>query len=119
MYEDKSRVYALLDEHNSILRIEGEYTLPVDLSDWVLIDEGEPCDKRNLAQTHFIEGSLFEEHGIPLYKVENGEVVRRTDAMIEEDIANVVEHVAEPTQLDRIEAQAMFTALMTDTLLGA
>lgn len=29
----------------------------------------------------------------------------------------VKEPIDEPTQLDRIEAQAMFTALMTDTLL--
>ena len=29
------------------------------------------------------------------------------------------EAVEEPTQLDRIEAQTMFTALMTDTLLEA
>lgn len=101
--ELKSRVYALCDEHNSILRIEGEYTLPKNLDNWVLLEEGEPCDRLNLAQTHYISGALLEEHGIPLYTVENGEVVRRTDAMVKEDIAAIPEGVEEPTQEDRMD----------------
>ena len=48
--------------------------------------------------------------------IENGKVVIRE--MTEEELAAVPKYEAtEPTQLDRIEAQTMYTALMTDTLL--
>lgn len=43
------------------------------------------------------------------YKYEDGEFVL--------DPITIEEPVEEPTQLDRIEAQALYTALMTDTLL--
>jgi hypothetical protein len=44
----KSKVYVLIDSNNHIARIEGQYSLPLDLTDWVLIDEGYG-DKYNLA----------------------------------------------------------------------
>lgn len=55
MEETKSRVYILVDENNYITRIEGEYSLPSDLSGWILIEEGTPCDRLNLAQTHYLD----------------------------------------------------------------
>ena len=61
---------------------------------------------------------LFEfEHTIPLYKYENKEVIRRTDKEIEEAIAAIPVPVPTPSQIDRVEAQATYTAMMTDTLL--
>jgi len=61
---------------------------------------------------------LFEtQHMIPLYKYENGEVVKRTEEEIEADIAALPVPEEVPSQLDRVEAQAFFTAMMTDTLL--
>ena len=37
----KSKVYILVDnDTNHIIRIEGQYSLPSDLTDWVFIDEG-------------------------------------------------------------------------------
>lgn len=56
----------------------------------------------------------FTEDGIAKYKYVDGEVVERTEEEIEADRVEVVE---EPTQLDRIESQVLYTALMTDTLI--
>ena len=61
---------------------------------------------------------LFEyQHMIPLYKYESGEIVRRTDEEIAEDIAELPKPEDTPSQLDLIEAQVTYTAMMTDTLL--
>lgn len=57
------------------------------------------------------------QHMIPLYKYENGEVVKRTEEEIEADIADIPIPEEQPTQLDMIEAQVAYTAMMTDTLL--
>lgn len=54
---------------------------------------------------------------IPLYKYVDGEVVKRTAEEIGADRAALPAPEDAPTQLDRIEAQAVYTAMMTDTLL--
>ena len=62
--------------------------------------------------------SLYEQiHMIPLYKYENSEVVKRTKEEITADIAALPTPEEQPTQLDMIEAQVAYTAMMTDTLL--
>ena len=48
------------------------------------------------------------------YKLVDGKVAERTQ---EEMDADYTPPEATPTQLDRIEAQALYTALMTDTIL--
>ena len=111
----KSKVYIKVDEQDRIVRCEGEYTLPSDLSGWILIDEGEPCDKRNLAQSHYLPGGLYTMDGLPRYKYENNTVILRTEAELSTDRANIPEPA--PTQLDKIEAQVTYTAMVTDTLL--
>ena len=111
----KSHVYIKTDEQDRIVRCEGEYTLPSDLSGWILIDEGEPCDKRNLAQSHYFPGGLYTMDGIPRYKWDGSVAVLRTEEELEADRANIPEPA--PTQLDRIEAQVTYTAMATDTLL--
>ena len=60
--------------------------------------------------------ALFEEHGIPLYKY-NGAVVERSAQEIVADLAAIPDPEELPSQLDMIEAQAVYTAIMTDTLL--
>ena len=54
---------------------------------------------------------------IPLYKYENGEVVKRTEDEIGADIAALPVPEETPSQIDQIEAQVVYTAMMTDTLL--
>lgn len=64
----KSRVYILTDEAGRVLRLEGEYSLPSDLTGWTLIEEGPACDRLNLAQSHFLDGPLYDYQGRPRYR---------------------------------------------------
>lgn len=64
----KSRVYILTDEAGRVLRLEGEYSLPADLTGWTLIEEGPPCDRLNLAQSHYLDGPLYDYQGRPRYR---------------------------------------------------
>lgn len=111
--QPKSRVFILTDDNNRITRIEGEYTLPQDLTDWIQIDEGYG-DKYNLAQTHYLEKPITTEDGIYQYKYENEEVTERTEEEIEAD-RKVIPVV--PTPMETLESQVLYTAAMTDTLL--
>lgn len=64
----KSRVYIQTDEAGRVLRLEGEYSLPADLTGWTLVEEGEPCDRLNLAQSHYLDGPLYDYQGRPRYR---------------------------------------------------
>lgn len=110
----KSRVYILLDEKERIVRIEGEYSLPSDLTGWVQIDEGYG-DRYSLAQSHYLDGGLYTMQGIPRYKYAGGVCVLRSEDEIAEDMAALP--TPQPSQLDRVEAQATYTAMMTDTMM--
>ena len=81
----KSRVYIRTDEQGRIVRCEGEYTLPSDLDGWTLIEEGPPCDRLNLAQSHYFDGGLYTSDGIPRYKLVDGQPVERSEEEIEVD----------------------------------
>lgn len=111
--EPKSRVFIKIDDNNIVTRIEGEYTLPQDLTDWIQIDEGYG-DKYNLAQIHYLENGLTTEDGIYQYKYENEKVTERTEEEIEADREAIP---ITPTPLEQLEAQVFYTAAMTDTLL--
>lgn len=110
----KSKVYILLDEKERIVRIEGEYSLPADLTGWVQIDEGYG-DRFSLAQSHYLDGGLYTMQGIPRYKYEDGACVLRSEAEIAADLDALPK--PQPSQLDRVEAQATYTAMMTDTMM--
>ena len=83
----KSHVYIKTDEQNRIVRCEGEYSLPSDLSGWILIDEGAPCDKRNLAQSMYFDGGLYTMDGIPRYRWDGSAAVLRTEEELDADRA--------------------------------
>lgn len=62
--------------------------------------------------------NLYEmDHMIPLYKYVRGSVLKRSAEEIEADIAALPDPGETPSQLDMIEAQVVYTAMMTDTLL--
>ena len=86
-FEMKSRVYIKADDRNRIVRCEGEYTLPSDLTDWILIEEGAPCDRLNLAQSHYFDGGLYTMDGIPRYRWDGSAAVERTEEELEADRA--------------------------------
>lgn len=110
----KSRVYILLDEKERIVRVEGEYSLPSDLTGWVQIDEGYG-DRFSLAQSHYLDDGLYTMQGIPRYKYDGGACVLRSEAELAADRDALPK--PQPSQLDRIEAQATYTAMMTDTMM--
>ena len=86
-FEMKSHVYIKVDEQGRITRCEGEYTLPSDLTDWILIEEGQPCDRLNLAQSHYFDGGLYTRDGIPRYRWDGTQAVLRDEAELEADRA--------------------------------
>ena len=114
MFEIKPyEVYIKVDEKNRITSVNSSAFL-TDLTGWIKIDEGFG-DKYHHAQGNYFEDGLYEfEHMIPQYKCIDGAVVKRTAEEIAGDIVEVVEV---PSQLDVIEAQVTYTAMMTDTLL--
>lgn len=101
MQTSKSRVYVLTDAQGRITRIEGEYTLPADLTDWVLVEEGAPCDRLNLAQSHYLDKPLYDG-AVPRYKLVDGKAVERTAEEIEADKAALPK--PEPTAEDDTNA---------------
>lgn len=112
---NKSKVYVLLDSEGRIIRIDGGYTLSniQNVDEWTLIDEGYG-DRYNLCQGNYLPKPIRDDRGIYRYKLVDGQPVERTQ---EEMDADYVEPQEAPSQLDRIEAQALYTALMTDTLI--
>ena len=97
-FEMKSHVYIRTDEQGRITRCEGEYTLPADLDGWTLIEEGPPCDRLNLAQSHYFEGGLYTMDGIPRYEWTGEAAVLRSEDAIEQDRASVAQPEQPPTQ---------------------
>lgn len=67
-FETKSKVYIQTDGQSRILRCEGGYTTPANLTDWIEIDEG-VGDKYNLCQSHYFPGGLYTMDGIPPVQV--------------------------------------------------
>lgn len=82
----KSKVYIQTDSDGHILRCEGGYTTPTDLTDWTYIDEG-TGDKYNLCQSHYFEGGLYTMDYIPRYRWDGSVAVLRTEEELEEDRA--------------------------------
>lgn len=94
----KSKVYIKIDSENRILACDGGYSIVniTNYDEWILIDEGFG-DKYNLCQSNYFDKPLYEEHGIPVYKLENGLAVERTQAEIESDIAALPVPEPQPT----------------------
>lgn len=109
----KSKVYIKTDTAGRITNCDGGYTTPKDLTGWTYIDSGND-DKYNLCQSHYFDGGLYTMDGIPRYKYADGKCSLRLDSEIAEDREAIP---AAPSQLDSIEAQAAYTAMMTNTLL--
>ena len=98
MQTPKSRVYVLCDSENRVLRLEEEYSLPNDLTNWIKIDEGFG-DKYALAQSHYLDKPLYDG-AIPRYKLVDGKVVERTVEEIEADKAKLPKPVIPKTNAE-------------------
>lgn len=100
----KSKVYVKADAGGRIVRCEGGYTTPADLSGWVQIDEG-TGDKYNLCQSHYFADGLYTSDGISRYKLQNEKPVERTEEEIQADRDAIVPPPASP---DTASMQAVF-----------
>lgn len=114
MEEYKSKVYVQVDEKNCILRIEGGYTTPADLTGWVQIDEG-TGDRHNLAQVHYLDKPLYTTDGVPCYKLVDGKAVERTEEEIAADRAALP--APAPTAEEQLRADVDYIAIMTGVSL--
>ena len=104
----KSKVYIQTDTEGRILRCEGGYTTPDDLTGWIEIDEG-TGDKYNLCQSHYFDGGLYTMDGIPRYRWDGSAAVLRTEEELEADRAAIPEPKPSKTveaRLTALEAEA-------------
>ena len=81
---DKSKVYIQIDTEGRILRCDGGYTTPADITGWLDIDEGNG-DRYNLCQSHYFDGGLYTMDGIPRYRWDGSAAVLRTEAELDAD----------------------------------
>ena len=105
-------VYVKINEHNHITAINSSAFL-TETENWIEIDRGYG-DKHHHAQGNYFPKPIYNELGICRYMLVDGQPVERTE---EEMAADYVAVPAKPSQLDIIEAQVTYTAMMTDTLL--
>lgn len=107
------KVYIELNSDNDITSINSELFLSQEeKANMTLIDEGEG-DKYSHAQSQYLDKGLIDELGRYNYKYIDGAVVE----IAEEDKPTIKEPEQQATAQDKIEAQVLYTALMTDTLL--
>ena len=99
----KSKVYIQTDDAGRILRCDGGYTTPADLTGWIEIDEG-TGDKYNLCQSHYFDGGLYTMDGIPRYRWDGSAAVLRTYEEMEADRAAIPDSKPSKTVEDRLTA---------------
>lgn len=109
-------VYIQIDKNNFIINIDSDAYIE-DTSNWIKIDQGSG-DKYRLAQGNYLDLPIFERYTtIPNYKYFDGKISILTE---DEKLQYKNEHKIEetPSNIDRLEAQITYTAMMTNTLLG-
>ena len=107
-------VYVKVNSNGYITAVNSSAFLD-DVTGWTEIDRGYG-DKYHLAQGNYFPNSIMTLGGAYRYKLVDGEAVECTaEEITAQEDAN--RKPAEPTQLDRVEAQLAYTAMMTDTLL--
>ena len=106
-------VYVRADEAGRITAINSSAFLP-DATGGVQIDSGYG-DKYHVAHGIYLCKPLYDKRCIFRYKLVDGAVQERTASEMDADFA--ARPAPGATQLDRIEAQALYTAMMTDTML--
>lgn len=107
------KVYVKLNEDKCITLIDSEIFLTnEEMQSMTNIDEGEG-DKYAHAQSPYLENGLIDKYGRYNYKFTEGKIVE----ISEDEKSEIVQPEQQATAQDKIEAQVMYTALMTDTLL--
>lgn len=110
--ENEYKVYVSLQD-GYITSINSEIFLSQEeIQTMTEIDKGQG-DRYAHAQSQYLEKGLVDEHGRYNYKFVEGKVVE----VAEEEKPTIKDPEQQATAQDKIEAQVMYTALMTDTLL--
>ena len=110
--ENEYKVYVSLQD-GYITSINSEIFLSQEeIQTMAEIDKGQG-DKYAHAQSQYLEKGLVDEQGRYNYKFVEGKVIE----VAEEDKPTIEEPEQQATAQDKIEAQVMYTAMMTDTLL--
>lgn len=76
-------VYVKIDDRNRIVDVNSSAFIR-DSVGWIEIDRGEG-DRYHLAQSHYFDKSLWDEYGIPRYKLTDGHPQERTAEEMEAD----------------------------------
>ena len=107
------KVYVKLNEDKCITSVNSEIFLSnEEMQAMKNIDEGEG-DKYVHAQSQYLEKGLIDKYGRYNYKFTEGKIVE----ISEDEKSETVQPEQQATAQDKIEAQLMYTALMTDTFL--
>lgn len=110
--ENEYKVYVSLQD-GYITSINSEIFLSEEeIQTMTEIDKGQG-DKYAHAQSQYLDKELVDEHGRYNYKYVEGKVIEVAEA----EKPTIKEPEQQATAQDRIEAQVMYTAMMTDTLL--
>ena len=110
--ENEYKVYVSVQD-GYITSINSEIFLSQEeMSTMTEVDKGQG-DKYAHAQSQYLEKGLVDEQGRYNYKFIEGKVIE----VAERDKPTIEEPEQQATAQDKIEAQVMYTAMMTDTLL--
>lgn len=113
-FENIYIVYVKLNDSNYIVSVNSSEFIS-DLTNWIEIDRGSEY-RYHHAQNNYFSNPIVTNNGAYRYKLINNMIVECTKEEIEnqEELIRLNQF---PSQLDIIEAQVTYTALMTDTLL--
>ena len=111
---EKYSVYVKADDAGNIIAVNSNI-FQHDLDGWTKIDEGDGV-KYLHAQGNYFPKAVRTDGGVYRYRLVDGAVQELTDEEVAE-LEAAVTVAAVPIQMDRIEAQVAYTAMMTDTLL--
>lgn len=109
-------VYVKINNYDYIIAVNSSDFLN-NTTGWIEIDSGYG-DKYHHAKGNYFPKLLWTDNGAYRYKLVDGKPVECTAEEIAEQEKAIQDSInSEPSQNDLIEAQIMYTAMMTDTLL--
>ena len=101
--DDTYIVYIRIDGQSRVLEINSSAFL-ADTTGWMQIDEGWG-DRYHHAQGNYLDGPLYDDNGIPRYKLDRGRVVERVEEEIAADLAAMP--APHPTREEILEAKIL------------
>ena len=106
------KVLVRINDKNDIIEVNSSAFVK-DNTNWIKIDEG-ASDRFHHAQNNYFSKPIMDDRSIYRYRLIDGIVVEKSQEEMDSEYITPVEV---PSQLDAIEAQVTYSAMMTDTLL--